>query len=194
MTMEQKKLILIGDGNVGKTTYVKKLLYDHFIQRYVATLGTELYLMDINIETNPSTQDSSIPCPIHPIPNKIKLNIWDCAGQERFGGLGVGYYFGADCCITMFDLRKKITFNIAQTLIRKVRETNGDIPVILVGNDFDEEYEVSDGMIGDVCRELNCEYINISVKNGKNLYDPITKSIQKMFKSDHLSIHIVTNN
>ena len=69
------KLILVGDGGVGKTTYVKRHLTGDFEKKYVATLGVEVH--PLKFRTTHGT---------------ITFNIWDTAGQEKFGGLGAGYY------------------------------------------------------------------------------------------------------
>jgi len=62
------KIVLVGDGNVGKTTYIKKLLLNDFEHKYVATLGVEVH-----------------PITIHTNYGIIQFNCWDTAGQERFG-------------------------------------------------------------------------------------------------------------
>jgi hypothetical protein len=65
------KLILVGDGGVGKTTFVKRHLTGEFEKKYVATLGVEVH-----------------PLTFHTNRGAIKFNCWDTAGQEvRFDGL-----------------------------------------------------------------------------------------------------------
>ena len=59
------KLILVGDGGVGKTTFVKRHLTGEFEKKYVATLGVEVH--PLNFHTNRGA---------------IKFNVWDTAGQE----------------------------------------------------------------------------------------------------------------
>merc|ERR1712085_121122 len=64
------KLILVGDGGVGKTTFVKRHLTGEFEKKYVATLGVEVHPLLFHTNRGP-----------------IKFNVWDTAGQEKFGGL-----------------------------------------------------------------------------------------------------------
>ena len=68
------KLVLVGDGGVGKTTFVKRHLTGEFEKKYVATLGVEVH-----------------PLEFHTNHGRIKFNVWDTAGQEKFGGLRDGY-------------------------------------------------------------------------------------------------------
>jgi small GTP-binding protein len=59
------KLILVGDGGVGKTTFVKRHLTGEFEKKYVATLGVEVHPLQFHTNRGP-----------------IKFNVWDTAGQE----------------------------------------------------------------------------------------------------------------
>lgn len=68
------KVVLVGDGGVGKTTFVKRHISGEFEKRYVATMGVEVH--PIAFTTNFGT---------------ILMNVWDTAGQEKLGGLRDGY-------------------------------------------------------------------------------------------------------
>lgn len=68
------KLVLVGDGGVGKTTFVKRHLTGEFEKKYIATLGVEVHPMIFYTNHGP-----------------IRLNVWDTAGQEKLGGLRDGY-------------------------------------------------------------------------------------------------------
>ena len=69
------KCVLVGDGGTGKTTFVKRHLTGEFEKKYVATLGVEVH-----------------PLVFHTNRGAIRFNVWDTAGQEKFGGLRDGYY------------------------------------------------------------------------------------------------------
>jgi small GTP-binding protein len=87
------KLILVGDGGVGKTTFVKRHRTGEFEKRYVATMG---------VEVNPLPFSTSL--------GQIVYNCWDTAGQEKFGGLRDGYYIGGQAAIIMFDVTARVTY------------------------------------------------------------------------------------
>lgn len=88
--METKKCVLIGSGGCGKTAFLHKALTGEFEKRYIATLGVEV--MPARVE------------------GQGVLNVWDCAGQEKFGGLRQGYYVGTDVAIVMFDVSSNLSF------------------------------------------------------------------------------------
>ena len=68
------KLVMVGDGGVGKTTFVKRHLTGEFEKKYIATQGVEVNSIVFYTNHGP-----------------IKFNIWDTAGQEKLGGLRDGY-------------------------------------------------------------------------------------------------------
>ena len=69
----QFKLLLVGDGGVGKTTFVKRHLTGEFEKKYIATVGVEVH-----------------PLQFHTNRGALQFNVWDTAGQEKFGGLRDG--------------------------------------------------------------------------------------------------------
>ena len=74
------KLILVGDGGVGKTTFVKRHLTGEFEKKYVATLGVEVHPLLFHTNRGP-----------------IKFNVWDTAGQEKFKTISVGMAVTTSC-------------------------------------------------------------------------------------------------
>ncbi|XP_037067887.1 GTP-binding nuclear protein Ran-like [Pollicipes pollicipes] len=84
------KCVLLGDGGTGKTTFVKRHLTGEFEKKYVATLGVEVH-----------------PLVFHTNRGAIRFNVWDTAGQEKFGGLRDGYYIQGQCAILMFDVTSR---------------------------------------------------------------------------------------
>ena len=68
---------------------------------------------------------------------QIKFNVWDTAGQDKFGGLGEGYYFGGHCGIIMFDVNSRITYQNVPKWYRDLERVCLNIPIVLVGNKVD---------------------------------------------------------
>ncbi|KAB0392620.1 hypothetical protein E2I00_000743 [Balaenoptera physalus] len=87
----QFKHVLVGDGGTGKTTFEECHLPGEF-EKYIATLCVEAH-----------------PIVFHTNRGPIKFNVWNTAGQEKFGRLRDGYYIQAQCIIIMFDVTSRVT-------------------------------------------------------------------------------------
>ncbi|KAJ1354979.1 hypothetical protein KIN20_012086 [Parelaphostrongylus tenuis] len=111
------KLVLIGDGDTGKTTFVKRHLTDEFEKKYVATLGAE-----------------EQPLIFYTNQGKIRFNVWDTSGQELYGGLRDGYYNGGHCSIIMFDVTARVTYKNFPNWHRDLVRVCENIPIVLCGN------------------------------------------------------------
>ena len=149
------KLVIIGDGGCGKTTFVKRHLTGEFEKQYVATVGAEVHPM--RFETNYG---------------KIQFNVWDTAGQERFAGLRDGYYVNSDCAIIMFDVSSRITYNSVPTWYKDIIRVAENIPVVLIGNKVDiKDRKVKAKQI-NFHRKKNIQYYDISAKSNYNFEKP----------------------
>ena len=143
------KICLLGDGGVGKTTFVKRHLLHTFEKKYVATLGVE----------------------VHPVRKEgACFNLWDCAGQEKFGGLRDGYYIQSQGAMFFFSLDSKETLINLERWVRDFKRICGDVPVVFVGTKTDRadilEEEVRE-ILGDV------PFVEVSNKTGENIDEPL---------------------
>jgi len=87
------KLIVLGDGGVGKTTFLKKHNTGEFERRYIPTFGVEVSPLKFHTNHGP-----------------VIFTCWDTAGQEKLGGLRDGYYIGGQAAILMFDVTARVTY------------------------------------------------------------------------------------
>ena len=77
------------------------------------------------------------------LPPLILIDFWDTAGQEAFNRMHPSYYYRAHCCIMMFDVTRKITYQHLADWYKELREYCEDIPVVLVANKIDVDYNVT---------------------------------------------------
>mmetsp|Transcript_49027 Transcript_49027/g.158859 ORF Transcript_49027/g.158859 Transcript_49027/m.158859 type:complete len:213 (+) Transcript_49027:62-700(+) len=157
------KLVLVGDGGVGKTTFVKRHQTGEFEKKYVATLGVEVH-----------------PLRFHTNRGELVFNVWDTAGQEKFGGLRDGYYIQGQCAIMMFDVTSRITYKNVPNWHRDLVRVCDNIPIVLVGNKVDvKERKVKAKQI-TFHRKKNLQYYDISAKSNYNFEKPFLWLARKL--------------
>lgn len=166
------KIILVGDAGVGKTTLVNRHTSGNFEKRYIATLGVDV--TPLRFKTNYG---------------EYVLNIWDCAGSEKFSGLGDGYYVEADAAICMFSLDSKITMENIPKWIRDVKRMCENIPTIIAGSKYDDpNLEVNSKMFGAAVRDLGYPMLEISSKSNYQYDKPFLHLLRILTKHEDLVI------
>jgi small GTP-binding protein len=120
------KMIIVGDGGVGKTTLIHRYLTGNYLDQRM-TVGSGFATRDLEMEGV-----------------IITLTIWDFAGEERFRFLLPSYCRGALGCILAFDLTRPSTFYHLDEWLNLVRNNTNDIPILLVGTKRDAGDKNSD--------------------------------------------------
>ena len=150
----KQKIIFVGDGGVGKTTFVKRYLTGKFNAdaHYVPTLGFEV-----------------------PLTNK-PFEIWDTAGKEKHSGLREYYYLGAKKAVIMFDVRNRNSFDNVLVWLARVKKMCPGITVMLCANKSDSGVDsvVKNSEIAAVANTFGLQWFRASVKDGVNLDKPFS--------------------
>ena len=157
------KLILNGDGGTGKTTFVKRHITGEFERKYIATLG---------VDVHPLGFDTTY--------GKIIFDVWDTAGQEKFGGIRDGYYIEGKCAIIMFDLTSRITYKNVPNWHRDLVRVCGNIPIVLCGNKADVKDRSVKPKDVQFHRKKNIQYYDISAKSNYNFDKPFLWLARKL--------------
>ncbi|PBP19592.1 GTPase [Diplocarpon rosae] len=157
------KLVLVGDGGTGKTTFVKRHLTGEFEKKYIATLGVEVH--PLGFSTNLGA---------------IQFDVWDTAGQEKFGGLRDGYYINGQCGIIMFDVTSRITYKNVPNWHRDLVRVCENIPIVLTGNKVDVKERKVKAKTITFHRKKNLQYYDISAKSNYNFEKPFLWLARKL--------------
>merc|ERR1712100_642611 len=171
MEMPEFKLVLVGDGGVGKTTFVKRHLTGEFEKKYIATLGVEVH-----------------PMPFFTNHGKILFNVWDTAGQEKLGGLRDGYYIGGNCGIIMFDVCSRITYSNVPKWYKDLTRVCENIPIVLVGNKVDVKDRKVKAKQITFHRKKNLQYYDISAKSNYQFEKPFVWLLRRLANDPQLSL------
>jgi len=157
------KLVLVGDGGTGKTTFVKRHLTGEFEKKYIATLGVEVH-----------------PLVFYTNYGHILFNCWDTAGQEKFGGLRDGYYIQGQCAIIMFDVTSRVTYKNVPNWHRDLVRVCENIPIVLCGNKVDVKDRKVKAKTITFHRKKNLQYYDISAKSNYNFEKPFLWLARKL--------------
>lgn len=150
---------------------MKRHLTGEFEKKYVATLGVEVHPLLFHTNRGP-----------------IKFNVWDTAGQEKFGGLRDGYYIQGQCAIIMFDVTSRITYKNVPNWHRDLTRVCENIPIVLTGN----KVEIKDRKVKakqiTFHRKKNLQYYDISAKSNYNFEKPFLWLARKLSGDNQLSL------
>lgn len=118
----QTKLLMIGDSGVGKTCLLLSFTTDEFDSDSRSTIGVDLKVKIMNVKNQ-----------------KVKLTIWDTAGQEQFRTLTSAYYRGAHGVVLVYDVTRAETFRNIREWLKEVEifSTKENVVKALVGNKID---------------------------------------------------------
>lgn len=119
-TIPVLKVVIAGDGNVGKTSLIRRYCEGKFEQSRVATIGVDFQTKLVNLPQGP-----------------VKLSIWDMAGQSRFQVMREGFYRGSLAAALVYDLTEPESLAHLQTWRDEILQVVPKIPLVVVANKRD---------------------------------------------------------
>ncbi len=157
------KICLFGEPAVGKTSLIRRYVYNMFDDRYLITIGTKVTKKTVEMEINGEEI-------------KVELLIWDIVGHQSFRNLlKEAYFFGAQGLIGVADITAKQTLLALDDWLGSIKSVVdiSSVPIVFVANKIDlEEKEFGEEDIKEVAEKYNAEkYIFTSAKDGTNVND-----------------------
>ncbi|OHT10875.1 Ras-like GTP-binding protein RYL1 [Tritrichomonas foetus] len=147
------KVLLIGESAVGKSCLLLRFAEDKFNDNFLTTIGIDFKVKHIIIDDA-----------------KIKLQIWDTAGQEKFRTITKAYYRGAHGILVIFDVSSRDSFNQVRNWMRSIQESMTEpVEIALVGNKCDLERFVTQEEAQSLAEEYNVPYFETSALSGYNV-------------------------
>ncbi len=160
------KILLLGDASVGKTPFIKRFCYNLFNPSERLTIGVDFHVKTIDLQGK-----------------KIKLQIWDVGGEERFRFLLPTYCLGANAAVFLYDVTRSQTLDNIGEWVNNVRHKSGDIPIMLVGIMPNEkkkrQVSAEEGVKIADSRNLS-GYFECNIQTGKNIeetFEALTRLI-----------------
>ncbi|KAK7866631.1 hypothetical protein R5R35_011538 [Gryllus longicercus] len=148
------KVVIVGNGAVGKSSMIQRYCKGTFTKDYKKTIGVDFLERQIVLDGE-----------------EVRLMLWDTAGQEEFDAITKSYYRGAQACVLAFSTTDRDSFEAAHSWKMKVEDECGEIPTVLVQNKIDlVDQSVVDPEEADLlARALGCRLLRTSVKEDINV-------------------------
>ena len=168
---EPRKICLLGDFAVGKTSLVSRYVHNIFSDRYLTTVGVKIDTRIIELTPNAAKPDTQMGEQAGGTPlRSIKLVLWDLAGAANLNAPARAYIQGAHGFLAVCDGTRRATLNTALALLNSAREQIGTRPAVLLVNkqDLYESWEVDQDSL-DSARSRVANVLATSAKSGANV-------------------------
>lgn len=153
-TIPVLKVIIAGDGNVGKTSLIRRYCEGKFEQSRIATIGVDFQTKIVDL---PSGQ--------------VKLSIWDMAGQDRFQVMREGFYRGSRSAALVYDLTELESLAHLKRWRDELVAVVPSLPMVMVGNKRDLAPQASLAPGEAMARAMGTAHVVTSALTGDGVGD-----------------------
>jgi Ras-related protein Rab-11A len=167
------KITLLGDAAVGKTSLINQFVENTFQEDYKPTLGANIIRKDVILED---------------LNAKVRLIVWDLAGQEKYNVVRSLYYQGCVGALLVYDITRTVTFeNIESKWLNDFKKyVKREGVYLLIGNKSDlleqRMIQTSDGT--KLAEKINAsKFIETSAKFGENVNNAFKTLVYQILKN-----------
>lgn len=115
------KVLVVGNGGVGKSSLIQRYCKGTYTDGYKKTIGVDFLEKSLEIDGQ-----------------EVKMMLWDTAGQEEFDSITKSYYRGANCCVLAFSITDRNSFEAVERWKSKVvDQCGGSVCMVIVQNKMD---------------------------------------------------------
>jgi len=161
-----KKICLIGDGAVGKTSLISRFVHNRYDDKYIQTIGTKVSRKNIRIS------DDLV----------LILLIYDVLGQKRVQPLHDRYYLGSSGVIVVCDITRRPTVEHVESWLKSFYSVVGYVPTICLANKTDlmGSAQVTKESYKMATERLGCPGMFTSAKTGENVEKAFSLLAEKL--------------
>jgi len=157
----KRKILLLGDGAVGKTSLIRRFVVDKFSDEYITTIGAKVTKKDLRVESGMNTYE-------------LTLIIWDVLGQKGFRGVQDSAFQGSRGVVLVMDVtRPETAESVKNYWAPRVGEAAGQVKMVLFANKIDlvPDRPMAEERIAQLAGQLGCEYSLTSAKTSEGVED-----------------------
>ena len=171
----KSKICLVGEKAVGKTSLVRRYVFNTFDEQYLTTIGTRV-----------SKKEARVFLPERDMLVDVDMQIWDIMGEKGFRELlKEAYFYGANGILAVADLTRRKTLDDLDDWIDGVEQIVGKVPVLIAVNKSDLASAAAFGEkdVGQVARAFDCPFLMTSAKSGERVEDAFRRISQMVTES-----------
>ena len=169
------KILLLGDCAVGKSCLLLRYCENSFQESHLATIGLDFRLKTITLENN----------------RKIRIQIWDTAGEDRFRSITRNYYKGAHGIVLIYDVTDQQSFQHIKDWVDKIKEESKEgVIIYLVGNKIDliDKRIITNADGKKLSEEIKIKYYETSAKDSigvNEVFENLVKDMDNFYSEQH---------
>jgi len=150
-----KKVCLLGDFAVGKTSLMRRFLYHAFDDKYISTIGVKVSRKSVAVNTDAGVVE-------------LTMLVWDLAGSEEFDQVRASYLRGASGAVLVCDLTRPETLASLRRYVDDMRQVSPDARFVVAANKLDlvEQQQIGEEQVRQFAHSLPAAYFLASAKTG----------------------------
>lgn len=163
------KVVLLGEGSVGKSSLIRRFVQKTFTHDYITTVGSNFLLKKIDLV---------------PKKTRMSMQLWDLSGQDSFKNIRSQYYLNSHGGILVFDLTRKDTMQELEKWHNEFVKKAGHVPLMVFGNkcDLQEQKVVSIEEGESIAKKFNALYTETSALDGTAVESSFTALAWKIIE------------
>jgi small GTP-binding protein len=146
------KVVFAGDGNVGKTSLIRSFTEGKFETARVTTIGVDFHTHTVELPEG-----------------KIKLSIWDMAGQEQFQFLRNSFYPGCRAAALIYDVTAPFSLEHLARWRDEILKVVPEAKFVVVGNKADLDRVQGPAMAATFAKRIGAPYFETSARTGQGI-------------------------
>jgi small GTP-binding protein len=153
-----KKVCLLGDSQVGKTSLIRRYVHDQFDDMYIMTFGAKVSSKNVKLYTD----EEEI---------TVTLAIWDIIGEHGRRYLQASHYKGASGALVVCDCTRSQTFDHLSDWVHAFHQTSPDGKLVFLMNkiDLQDTRRVTLEDLGDIGEVYKSSFFASSAKTDENV-------------------------
>ncbi len=158
MTVINKKVCMLGEFSVGKTSLIRRFVHERFDDAYLSTVGVKVSRKSIVLPKDGAIVD-------------LTMMLWDLAGSEEFSQLRASYLRGTMGAVLVCDLTRPETLSQLQNYVESLHALNLHVPLVIAANKLDltDQLALTEAQVAEVAGSLTAPYYLTSAKQGEGV-------------------------